>query len=73
MSKILSADRKASIGSEARKLRISLRLTQRELAHVAGVSPKDVALLERDQHLPLDRKLNILQELWVRTVNPQSA
>lgn len=72
MTKILSADKKTSVGSEARKLRISLRLTQRELALVAGVSPKDVALLERNQYLPLNRKLNILQELWVRTVNPQS-
>jgi transcriptional regulator with XRE-family HTH domain len=72
LAKILSADRKSSIGSEARKLRISLHLTQQELAHVAGVSPKDISLLEQDLHLPSNCKLNILRELWVRTFNPKS-
>ena len=72
MTKILSDDRIASVGSEARKLRMSLHLTQQELAHVAGVSLKDIRLLEQGWPVPVSCKINILRELWRRTVNLKS-
>ena len=71
MSKILSDSQKTSRGSECRKLRMSLHLTQQELSHIARVSLKDIRLLEQDLPLPLGRKIIILRELWGRIVNSQ--
>lgn len=68
MTKTQSTVLKSSVGSEAKKLRASLGLTQQELANNTGFSAKDISLLERDLPLPMDRRLNILQELWVREV-----
>lgn len=59
---------KPSVGSEARKLRNSLGMTQEELASNAGIPVKDVSLLERDLPLARDRSLTILRELWAREV-----
>lgn len=68
MIKIQSAVLKSSVGFEARKLRASLGLTQQELVINKGFSVKDISLLERDLPLPMDRRLNILHELWAREV-----
>ncbi len=59
----------SSVGSEARKLRMSLCLTQQELAHTTGVSLKDIRLFEQGLPLPVSCKINVLRELWSRTVN----
>ncbi len=72
MTNIQSTVLKSSIGSEAKKLRTSLGLTQEELARNTEFSAKDVSLLERDMPLPMDRRLNILHELWVREVHSKS-
>ena len=72
MTEILSDSQKTSSGSECRKLRMSLHLTQRELARMAGVSLKDIRLLEQNLPLPLGHKIIILRELWGRIVNSQS-
>ncbi len=72
MTKILSDDRIASVGSETRRLRMSLHLTQKELACVAGVSLRDIRLLEQGWPVPVSCKIKILRELWGRTVDPKS-
>ena len=67
MTKILS-DNQKTLGSECRKLRMSLHLTQQELAHVAGVPLKEIRLLEQNLPLPLGRKIIIIRKLWARAV-----
>lgn len=48
----------------AKNLRISLELTQKELAEIAKVPPKAVDLLEHNRPLPLDDKRKILTKLY---------
>ncbi len=55
-----------SPGVKAMRLRISQRLTRRELADMAGASTHDVNLLEHNLPLRLDTKLKLLRELWSR-------
>jgi transcriptional regulator with XRE-family HTH domain len=52
------------IGSDARKLRISLHITRREVAEAAGVSEHAVNLFEHNLPVALDYKRRILKELW---------
>ena len=52
------------IGSDARKLRISLHISRRELANAAGISEQAVSLFERNSPVALDYKRRILKELW---------
>ena len=72
MTKILADDRIASVGSETRRLRMSLHLTQQELACMAGVSLRNIRLLEQGWPVQVGCKIKILRELWLRTVNPKS-
>lgn len=58
--------RESSIGSLARRVRTAQHLTQRELAEVAGVSQKDIDLLEHNLPVTLDVKRRLLKELWAR-------
>ena len=46
MSNMESPGREPSVSSQARKMRVSLGLTQQELACAVGVSEKDIQLLE---------------------------
>ena len=62
----IATDQALSLGSKARRLRISLLLTQRELANLAGVSPEEVRLLEQNLPLRMDAKRKLLKELWTR-------
>lgn len=64
MSNIISPSREKSIGSRVRKMRVRLSLTQRELAWTAGVSEKDIKLLERNVPVILDCKRKVLKTLW---------
>ena len=66
MATVLSVDQASSLGSKARRLRISQLLTQQELANRAGVSQEEVRLLEHDLPLRLDAKRKLLKELWAR-------
>ena len=59
----------SSWGYMVRKLRISNLLTQQELAAMAGVSQKEVKLLEHNMPLRLEAKRRILQELWAMKAN----
>ena len=54
------------LGFKAKRLRISQRLTQRELANIAGVSQEEVELFEQNQPVPLDSRRKILKELWAK-------
>ena len=68
MSPLLSIDQKPSLGLEAKRIRLTLPLTQHELATIAGVSLKEVDLFEHDLPVQVDVKLKILRELWARKV-----
>ena len=64
MIAVKSIEKKLSLGSKVRKLRVSQMLTQEELADTAGVSPQDVRLFEHNLPVQLDAKRRILKELW---------
>jgi DNA-binding XRE family transcriptional regulator len=51
------------LGFKARKLRRSLKLTQQELANLAGVLTKEVILFEHNMPVQLDVKRKLLREL----------
>jgi len=56
----------AKFGSDARKLRISLHISRRELADAAGVSEQAVNLFEHNLPVALDSKRRVLKELWAK-------
>ena len=58
--------RKSSLGFKTKRLRVSLRLTQHELATLAGVLPEEVDLLEENLPVTLATKLKILRVIWAR-------
>jgi transcriptional regulator with XRE-family HTH domain len=65
MAKVITVTRE-SPGALARRVRISLHLTQQELADITGVSRDEVDLFERSLPVPLDVKRRLLKELWAR-------
>ena len=52
------------MGTLARSLRITLQLTQQELADSVGASKEDVDLFEHNLPLPLDIKNKLLKKLY---------
>lgn len=66
MKTIRNFTQELPIGFKAKRLRISQRLTQRELASMAGVSQEEVELFEQNQPVPLDSRRRILKELWAK-------
>ena len=58
--------RESSLGFKVKRLRVSLRLTQHELATLAGVLPEEVDLLEDNMPVTLGTKLSILRVIWAR-------
>jgi transcriptional regulator with XRE-family HTH domain len=69
MSPLLSIDQKPSLGLEVQRIRLTLPLTQHELAMIAGVSLEEVDLFEHNLPVQVDVKLKILRELWTRQVS----
>ncbi|MFC1909391.1 hypothetical protein ACFLXD_06050 [Chloroflexota bacterium] len=63
MTTVLTYTRESSIGTQARSIRMSLQLTQQELADIVGVSKEDVDLLEHNLPIPLYFKNKILKKL----------
>jgi DNA-binding XRE family transcriptional regulator len=61
-----------SMGTLARKVRISLRLTQQQLAKQTGVSPETVYLFEHNLPVFLDARRRIIKELWAIKARKQS-
>jgi transcriptional regulator with XRE-family HTH domain len=57
-----------SAGSAARKLRISMQVSQQELASMAGVPEEAVELFERDLPVTLDSRRRIHRALWAKKV-----
>jgi transcriptional regulator with XRE-family HTH domain len=51
-------------GSMARRVRISLHLTQRQIAAMTGVSKEAVYLFEHNLPVYLDARRKILKQLW---------
>jgi len=64
MSLVFAAIRESSISTMARSLRLSLQLTQQELADSAGISKEDVDLFENSLPIPLDIKNRLLKKLY---------
>ncbi len=58
--------RESSLGFKTKRLRVSLRLTQQDLAYLAGVLAEDVDLLEENMPVKLGTKLKILRVIWAR-------
>jgi transcriptional regulator with XRE-family HTH domain len=58
----------AKTGSDARKLRLSLHISRRELADAAGVSEHVLNLFEHNLPVALDSKRRILKELWAKKI-----
>ena len=57
---------KSSPGAMAKRARMAQRLTQQELARLAGVPRESVGLFERGLPVPLDIRRRLLRELWAR-------
>ena len=68
MSPVISIDQKRSLGLEAKRIRLSLLLTQYELATIAGVTLDEVDLFEHNLPVQVGVKLKIIRELWNRKV-----
>ena len=64
MATLLSSLREASIGLWVRNLRVSLKLTEQELANMAGVSKEEVYLFEHNLPVELDIKTKLLKQLY---------
>ncbi|MFC2002317.1 hypothetical protein ACFLUZ_07475 [Chloroflexota bacterium] len=65
MTTIVTFTQGPSIGFKATKVRLSLQLTQQELANIAGISKDDVDFFEHNLPIPLDIKRKLLSALWV--------
>jgi DNA-binding XRE family transcriptional regulator len=66
MASVQISSREPSVAAQAKKLRLSCLLTQKELAATAGVTREEVNKLEQGFPLILDSKRKILKELWSR-------
>ena len=66
MTAVLPVCQGASLGSKARRLCVFLRLSQRELANMASVSPEEVNSFEHSLPVRLDAKRKVLKELLAR-------
>ena len=66
MTTVLSFARGSSIGFKAASLRISLLLTQQELADMVGVSRDDVDCLEHNLPMPLETRNKLLKGLFAK-------
>jgi transcriptional regulator with XRE-family HTH domain len=64
MPRVITFARESSIGPWARSVRMALKLTQQELAQIAGVAQEDVDLLEQNLPVRLDAKRKLVRELW---------
>jgi DNA-binding transcriptional regulator YiaG len=64
VTKVIAYAPESSMGPWARSVRRALRLTQQELADIAGISQEDVDLFEQSLPVRLDARRRILKELW---------
>ena len=73
MTTVLSIVRGSSIGFKATSLRISLQLTQQELADMVGVSKDDVDLFEHNLPMPLETRDKLLKGLFAKKSRAERA
>ena len=66
MTTVLTFEQNTKLGYKVRSLRISLGLTQSELADAVDVTLDEVDLFEHDLPVRLDVKRRLLRELWAR-------
>lgn len=64
MPKVIAFTQESSVGPWARSVRLTLRLTQQELADIAGISKEEVGLFEHGLPVRLDARRRLLKELW---------
>ena len=69
MTAVLTFNPEMSLGLKMRNRRVSLLLTQQELANIVGISEEQVDLFENSLPLPLEAKCKLLRELWARKVS----
>ena len=53
----------AELGNRIRDLRISLNMTQKELAQKAGVSPKTMERIENGENVKIENLLNVFRAM----------
>jgi transcriptional regulator with XRE-family HTH domain len=58
-----------TLGTRTRKLRLSLRITQHDLADRTGVSRGAISSFEHNLPVILDARRRILKELWAIKVS----
>jgi hypothetical protein len=66
MTTLLTRPHETKIGSEARRLRLSLHLNRAQVAVLAGVFEQTVNLFEHDLPVALDYRRRILKALWAQ-------
>ena len=66
MGKVTPVIKGPSLGFMARRVRTAQRLTQKQLAEMAGVSRQEVHLFEGNLPVALDVRRRLLKELWAR-------
>ena len=64
MTTVLTHPIETKMGSEARRLRLNLHITRRDLAEMAGVTEETVNLFEHNLPVALDSRRRIFKELW---------
>jgi len=64
MSIVFAVTQESSMSTLARSLRISLQLTQQELANMADVSKEDIDLLEHNLPIPQYIKNKLFKKLY---------
>ena len=70
---VLTFTRGSSIGFRAASARISLKLTQQELADIAGVSKDDVDFFEHNLPVPTETRRKLLRALWAGKLKSRPA
>ena len=73
MTTVLSFVRGSTIGFKAISLRVSLQLTQQELADIAGVSRDDVDCLEHNLPMQLETRHKLLRGLFAQKSKAEKA
>lgn len=64
MKKTITYMSGSSVGPWAKSVRMALKLTQRELANMVGVTLEEIDLFEHNLPVRLDVRRKLLKELW---------
>ena len=68
MTTVVTFTQEPSTGFKATSARLSLKLTQKELADIAGISKDEVDFFEHNLPIALNIKRKLLKTLWARRV-----